>query len=190
MDRNAGGSRITGVQHATGETIRCGSVVNASGPRAARTAAMASIDLPVDPRKRFTWIFTAERPLDRELPLTIEPSGIHVRQDGQASYLAGGRSDPDPPVDPEDFTVDHGLWENRVWPVLAGRIPQFEAIRVVNEWAGHYAYNDWTRMRSSGHTRRSEISCFSTVFRGMGCSSLRRWDGDCGVACLRRIPNA
>ena len=141
MDSNAGGSRITGVQLASGETIRCGSVVNASGPRAAHTAAMAGIDLPVEPRKRYTWVFTAERPLERELPLTIDPSGIHVRQDGPTSYLAGGRSDPDPPVDPEDFTMDHGLWEDHVWPVLADRIPRFEAIRVVSEWAGHYAYN-------------------------------------------------
>jgi len=25
--------------------------------------------------------------------------------------------------------------------MIAARIPQFEAIRVVSEWAGHYAYN-------------------------------------------------
>ena len=33
---------------------------------------MAGIALPVEPRKRFSWIFKAERPLDRELPLTID----------------------------------------------------------------------------------------------------------------------
>ena len=135
------GGRITHVTLASGETIACGTVVNASGPRAARTAAMAGIDLPVEPRKRFTWIFTAETPLDRDLPLTIDPSGVHVRQDGPDTYLAGCPADPDPAVDYDDFTMDHDRWQDHVWPVIAARIPQFEAIRVVTEWAGHYAFN-------------------------------------------------
>ena len=135
------GGRITHVTLASGQTLACGTVVNASGPRAARTAAMAGIDLPVEPRKRFTWIFTAETPLDRDLPLTIDPSGVHVRQDGPDTYLAGCPADPDPAVDYDDFTMDHDRWQDHVWPVIAARIPQFEAIRVVTEWAGHYAFN-------------------------------------------------
>ena len=141
MTRSAAGDRVTHVTLANGETVACGQVVNATGPRAARTAAMAGIDLPVEPRKRFTWIFKAEKPLDRDLPLTIDPSGVHVRQDGPDTYLAGCKPDPDPAVDPTDFAMDHGIWEALVWPILAARIPRFEAIRVVTEWAGHYAYN-------------------------------------------------
>ncbi len=141
MDGNPAGTGIAGVRLATGETIQCGAVVNASGPRAARTAAMAGIDLPVEPRKRYSWVFTAEKPLAHELPLTIDPSGVHIRQDGPTSYLAGSRGEPDPAADPEDFAMDHGLWEDHVWPIIADRIPQFESIRVINQWAGHYAYN-------------------------------------------------
>ena len=37
--------------------------------------------------------------------------------------------------------MDHRSWEDHVWPILATRIPQFEAIKVVTEWAGHYAFN-------------------------------------------------
>ncbi len=135
------GDRITEVVLADGQRIGCGTVVNAAGPRAARVAAMAGLDLPVEPRKRFTWVFNAERPLDRDLPLTIDPTGVHVRQDGPTSYMVGATPDPDPAVDPDDFTMDHSLWQDHVWPVIATRIPQFEAIRVVTEWAGHYAYN-------------------------------------------------
>lgn len=141
MESNATGTRVETVTLASGDVISCGQVVNASGPRAARTAAMAGITLPVEPRKRFTYIFTAERPLDRELPLTIDPSGVHVRQDGPATYLAGGHSQIDPAVDYDDFTMDPDLWQDHIWPHIATRIPQFEAIRVINEWAGHYAYN-------------------------------------------------
>jgi glycine/D-amino acid oxidase-like deaminating enzyme len=135
------GERVVSVTLGSGDVISCGQVVNASGPRASRTAAMAGLDVPVEPRKRYTWIFSAEQPLDRELPLTIDPSGVHMRQDGPTTYLAGGRGDPDPAVDYDDFNMDHGLWENHIWPIIATRIPQFEAIKVVTEWAGHYAFN-------------------------------------------------
>ena len=121
--------------------MACGQLVNASGPRAARTAAMAGIALPVEPRKRFSWVFKAERPLDRALPLTIDPSGIHVRENGGGTYMCGGHRAHDPAVEYDDFEMDQTLWEDHVWPVLAHRIPQFEAIRVQNEWAGHYAMN-------------------------------------------------
>ena len=142
MACNEDGSRIESVTLASGEQIVCRYVVNASGPRAALIAKMAGIDdLPVEPRKRYTWIFKAENKLDRELPLTIDPSGVHFRQDGPETYLVGSKGTVDPAVDPTDFAMEDGLWENEVWPAIANRIPQFDAIRVINEWTGHYAYN-------------------------------------------------
>ncbi|MEZ5790995.1 MAG: FAD-binding oxidoreductase [Nitratireductor sp.] len=141
IKRNAKGNRVESVTLKSGEVIACGQLVNASGPRAARTARMAGIDIPVEPRKRFTWVFKADKPLDRDLPLTIDPSGVHVREIGGGTYQAGGHSDFDPPVDPEDFDMDHSLWENHIWPAIANRIPQFEAIKVTSEWAGHYSMN-------------------------------------------------
>jgi glycine/D-amino acid oxidase-like deaminating enzyme len=135
------GNRIDNITLATGAQISCGQVVNATGPRAARTAAMAGIDLPVEPRKRFTWVVSAEDPLPCDLPLTIDPSGVHMRQDGPQTYMIGAKPDPDPAVDPNDFAMDHSLWESHVWPIVATRIPQFERLKIVTEWAGHYAFN-------------------------------------------------
>jgi len=132
--------RVTGVTLASGGHITCGTLVNATGPRAARTAAMAGLHLPVEPRRRFTFVFDAAEPLDRPLPLTIDPSGVHVRSDGRY-YLAGCPPDDDPAVDPADFTPDHAIWEAKVWPALAARIPAFERIKLMNSWVGHYAYN-------------------------------------------------
>ena len=134
------GARVESVTLATGEVVGCGTLVNASGPRAALTARMAGLDLPVEPRKRYTYVFEAERPLDRTLPLTIDPSGVHMRSDGRY-YMAGCPPDDDGPVAPDDFAADHAIWEDKVWPVLAHRIPAFEAIRLRNMWVGHYAYN-------------------------------------------------
>ncbi|MEM9099866.1 MAG: FAD-binding oxidoreductase, partial [Pseudomonadota bacterium] len=141
MTRNAAGDRVENVTLKTGEVIACGQVVNTSGPRAAVTAKMAGIELPVEPRKRFTWIFAAEQPLDQELPLTIDPSGVHVRENGGGTYLCGGHADVDPAVSFDDFAMDFSIWEEKIWPAIATRIPQFEAIKVTSEWAGHYAYN-------------------------------------------------
>lgn len=141
MTKNAAGTRVDSVTLASGDVISCGQVVNASGPRAVLTSRMAGIDVPIEPRKRYTWVFSAETPLDRELPLTIDPTGVHMREIGGGTYQVGGHADYDPAVDYDDFTMDHGLWQDHIWPILASRIPQFEAIKVQSEWAGHYAYN-------------------------------------------------
>jgi len=135
-----GARRVSGVSLASGHTITCGTLVNASGPRAVETARMAGLDLPVEPRKRYTFIFNASEPLDRRLPLTIDPSGVHVRTDGDA-YMAGCTPDFDPAVAYDDFVMDADIFEDKVWPALANRIPAFERIKVTNRWAGHYAHN-------------------------------------------------
>ena len=160
--------RVTHITLASGETVSCGTLVNASGPRAARTAAMAGITLPVEPRKRFTWIFSAERPLDRDLPLTIDPSGVHVRQDGPDTYLAGCAADPDPAVDYDDFVMDHNRWQDHVWPILANRIPQFDSLRVVAEWAGHYAFNTLDQNAILGPHHELGNFIFQNGFSGHG----------------------
>ncbi len=168
ITRNASGTKVESVTLASREVIACGQVVNASGPRAARTAQMAGIDVPVEPRKRYSWIFKAEQPLDRDLPLTIDPSGVHVREVGGGTYQCGGHSDIDPAVDFDDFNMDHAFWENHVWPVLATRIPQFEAIKLQSEWAGHYAMNTFDHNAIMGpHTELSNF-IFLNGFSGHG----------------------
>lgn len=132
--------RVASVRLASGEAISCGSVVNAAGPRAAVVAAMAGFDLPIEPRKRYTFIFDAAEPLDRDLPLTIDPSGVHMRSEGDA-YLAGCPPLDDPAVAHDDFAFDGDIWEDRVWPAIAARVPAFERVKVTGRWAGHYAYN-------------------------------------------------
>ena len=98
MGQNSSATRVETVTLKTGEVIGCGTVVNASGPRAVLTSRMLGIEVPVQPRKRYTFIFEAEQPLDRDLPLTIDPSGAHMRTDG-TYYLAGCPPDVDPAVD-------------------------------------------------------------------------------------------
>ncbi|MEM6635512.1 MAG: FAD-binding oxidoreductase [Pseudomonadota bacterium] len=138
IDRTA--DRVDAVLLGDGTRLNAGLIINAAGPRAAGIAAMSGLELPVEPRKRFSWVFSAEESLPCKLPLTIDPCGVHVRSDG-VYFLAGAAPSIDHAVDPDDFSMDPDIWVDRVWPALATRIPAFERIRVVNEWAGHYAYN-------------------------------------------------
>ena len=167
IGRNATGTSVENVTLKSGDIISCGTLVNASGPRAILTSRMAGIEIPVEPRKRYTFIFDAEQPLDRDLPLTIDPSGVHMRTDG-TYYLAGCPPDDDPAVDYDDFEQDHSIWENKVWPVIANRIPQFEAIKLKNSWAGHYAFNSFDQNAILGPHSSVENFIFVNGFSGHG----------------------
>jgi glycine/D-amino acid oxidase-like deaminating enzyme len=159
--------RVTHVTTTAG-TIACGQVVNAAGTRAARVAAMAGIPLPVEPRKRYSWIFKAEKPLDRPLPLTIDPTGVHMHERGGGTYECGSAGSPDPAVGCDDFAFDHDLWESHVWPVIATRIPQFEAIRVTHQWTGHYDMNTLDHNAIIGPHDRIGNFMFMNGFSGHG----------------------
>jgi len=164
---NRQANRIHSVTLASGETLSCGLLVNCTGPRVAHTARMAGIDLPVEPRKRYSFIFDAEQPLERDLPLTIDPSGVHMRSEGRY-YLAGCPPDDDAPVAYDDFNQDHSIWQEKVWPILAARVPKFEAIKLINSWAGHYDYNTFDQNAIIGPHHEVENFLFANGFSGHG----------------------
>ncbi|MBN8629806.1 MAG: FAD-binding oxidoreductase [Rhodobacterales bacterium] len=141
------GNRVTGITLKSGATIAAGHVVNASGPRAALTARMAGLDVPVEPRKRTLFVFDCARSPEGSatvnkgrLPLMIDPSGVFCRPEGRF-FLSGAPPEEDPAVDWDDFEPRWEEFEAQIWPALAQRSPGFEAIKVVNQWAGHYDFN-------------------------------------------------
>ncbi len=167
MDLNAKGTAVETVTLKSGALISCGTVVNASGPRAVATSRMAGIELPVRPRKRYTFVFDAAQPLAQDLPLTIDPTGIHVRTDGRY-YMAGCAPDDDVDVAFDDFGFDHSIWQEKVWPVIATRIPAFEQVKVINEWVGHYAYNTFDQNAVIGRHGIVGNFIFMNGFSGHG----------------------
>ena len=64
--------------------------------------------------------------------------------------------------------MDHSRWETHVWPIIATRIPQFEAIKVVTEWAGHYAFNTFDQNAILGPHTQLENFIFLNGFSGHG----------------------
>lgn len=130
------GGRVTGVQLADGSAIGAGCVVNAAGTGAAALAATAGIALQVQPRKRCVFFFRTPSEV-APCPLVVDPSGMYFRPEGRG-FLCGiaPPAHADPPSG--DLDVDHALFDDVLWPLLAARAPGFQALKLVSAWAGHY----------------------------------------------------
>jgi len=82
--------------------------------------------------------------------------------------MAGCPPDDDPAVDYDDFVEDHSLWQEKVWPVIANRVPQFEAVKLVRSWVGHYAFNSFDQNAILGPHTTVENFLFLNGFSGHG----------------------
>lgn len=161
------GKRVTQVQTANGETYPCDVVVNAAGAWSRRVAEMVGIDIPVYARRRSIFNVTSPGQLER-CPLLIDPSGVYFRPEGR-SFICG--TSPSPENDPDDLPldeVDHALFDDVIWPTLAHRVPQFEALRVQNCWSGYYEYNVLDQNAIIGYHPDVDNCIFANGFSGHG----------------------
>ncbi|MBX8800050.1 FAD-binding oxidoreductase [Ochrobactrum sp. MR28] len=168
------GNRITGVELKSGQTILAGTIVNASGVSAALTARMAGLDVPIEPRKRTLFVYDCAQTPEGSatvnsgrLPLMIDPSGVFCRPEGRF-FLTGCPPVEDPAVDWDDFTPRYEEFEEIIWPALAERSPAFEAIKVVNQWAGHYDFNVLDHNLIVGRHPEVENFIYANGFSGHG----------------------
>jgi len=136
------GDQVTGVVLKDGRRFGCGALINAAGTGGSKVARMAGLEIPVEPRKRCIFVFDCRDAADinASCPMLIDPSGLYVRPEGDL-FITGIAPPAD--RDPEcwDFEVDYSLFDDIVWPGLYERCERFEAIKMVNAWAGHYSYN-------------------------------------------------
>jgi glycine/D-amino acid oxidase-like deaminating enzyme len=148
VERHDGPARVTSVHTAGGRAIDGDAVVIAAGAWSARVGDRLGVSLPVHARKRDVFAFEAEvdlRGADGQLaPLVIDPSGVWFRPEVQhGRFLCGS---PPRDGDPDDIPldrVDRGLFDECIWPVLAERVPAFDALRVTSSWAGYYEMNSF-----------------------------------------------
>lgn len=163
-----GDSGVTGVRLGDGRRLGCNVLINAGGTNSGCVAQMAGIDLPVEPRKRTVFRFKCANP-PQDMPLTVDITGIWARPEG-AGFITGFSppEDEDGPADPSDFEPDHHFFEEVIWPVLADRVPAFEAVKVEGAWAGHYDYNRFDQNAFIGaHDEFANFYCV-TGFSGHG----------------------
>ncbi|MCB1510925.1 MAG: FAD-binding oxidoreductase [Hyphomicrobiaceae bacterium] len=126
-----------------GIRIDCSKVVNAAGAWAGRVAAAAELELPVEPRKRFVFVLECRDAPEslRRAPLTVDPSGVYFRPEGRYFICGLSPGENEEPIDLDLDAIDHSWFEDRIWPVLAARVPAFEAVKVASAWAGYYDVN-------------------------------------------------
>jgi glycine/D-amino acid oxidase-like deaminating enzyme len=157
----------SGVRLADGSAIPCDVAVNAAGPWAARVAGWLGIDLPVRARKRMIFVIACREAL-QGCPLVIDPSGIWWRPEGNL-FLCGRSPDPGE-SDPDDapLDVDESMFHDRIWPVLANRMPAFESLKITSAWAGYYELNLFDQNGIVGHHPAAPNLIFANGFSGHG----------------------
>ncbi len=134
------GGRVTRVRLESGASVGCGFAINTAGCRARDVAAMAGLELPIEPRARTSFMFDCRTPIEHVVPLTVTPFGVHFRRE-QQHYMCGTVPTTDIAIDPDDFDIRHDEFEEQIWPVVAKYVPQFDQIGVVTSWGGQYDYN-------------------------------------------------
>lgn len=122
---------------ADGRKLTAEHFVNTAGLYAAQVAEMVGMKIPVQPLPRTQYYFETHEAL-APLPLTRDQVGVGFRPEG-VGFLSGltemsrvGNFVTEPNWD---------AFEDRIWPMLANRVPKFEAIRLKHAWATHYAQN-------------------------------------------------
>ncbi|HET8784156.1 MAG TPA: FAD-binding oxidoreductase, partial [Candidatus Limnocylindrales bacterium] len=163
----ATGDHIEAVMFADGTRRPCGAVVDAAGPWAAEVAAMAGVALPVEARRRSVFVFDVERDAPTDCPLVIDTSGAWFRPEG-GGFIAGTAPPEEEDLPDLPLTPDHGLFEDRLWPALARRVPAFDAIRVTNAWAGYYEMNTFDHNAIIGRHPQVTNLLFANGFSGHG----------------------
>ena len=130
------GSKISGVETTRGP-VSTPVVVNAAGPWAAQTAALAGVDLPVEPLRR---MLVPTEPFDgvsHAIPMVVDmTNGFHFRPESRGFLLAWN--------DPEETPGYRDNFEpafiEKVLVRAADRVPCFEnlAVNPKRAWAGLY----------------------------------------------------
>ena len=98
-----------------------------------------SFDLPVEPRKRYIYMFYAENGPILNVPLTIDHSGVFFRRQGLSNYYFCGlnQSEENEPTNMDLKHIDYEYFENKIKPVLIKRVPSFQNLKLVNAWSGY-----------------------------------------------------
>lgn len=161
------GQNVISLKLTSGDTLNVGQVVNAAGPRANRIARMAGLDIPVEPRKRTTFILQCPTPPPANTPLIVDYTGVYVKPEGDF-WMAATQPIDDLAVAFDDFEPRYQEFEEIIWPKLAARAKMFEELRVKRIWAGHYAYNTLDQNAIIGRHPELDNLYFANGFSGHG----------------------
>ena len=101
------------------------------------------VSLPVEPRKRYIYVFYAENGPILKVPLTIDHTGVFFRRLGLSNYYCCGlnQDEASEPTNMDLGHIDYEYFEKRIKPVLIKRVPAFANMKLQGAWSGYYEYN-------------------------------------------------
>ncbi|UYV74390.1 FOXRED1 [Cordylochernes scorpioides] len=70
--------------------------------------------------------------------------------------------------DPTNLDIDYKFFDDRVWPILANRVPSFNSLKLKSAWAGFYDYNYFDQNVIIGYHPWYTNIFFATGFSGHG----------------------
>lgn len=162
------------------QPVECAIVINAAGAWSGQVAELAGIGkgppgtlegtkLPVEPRKRYVYLWHCPEGPGLETPFLADTSGAYFRREGLGhNYLGGCSPTEEEEPDPGNLEVDHDFFQDKVWPPLAHRVPAFQSLKVRSAWAGYYDYNTFDQNGVVGPHPLVVNMYFATGFSGHG----------------------
>lgn len=162
------------------QPVECAIVINAAGAWSGQIAELAGIGkgppgtlegtkLPVEPRKRYVYVWHCPEGPGLETPFVADTSGAYFRREGLGhNYLGGCSPTEEEEPDPGNLEVDHDFFQDKVWPHLAQRVPAFQSLKVRSAWAGYYDYNTFDQNGVVGPHPLVVNMYFATGFSGHG----------------------
>ena len=169
VDVHREGARVTGVKLMSGAEIACGAFADTAGASgAAKLARKLGVEIPVELRKRCVFVFEIEAAFfrlpagDRSQRALFPSRGADVsrRRCGPRSRSAS-----------DDFEVNWPQFEEEFWPLLARRVPSFEALKLIRAWAGHYDLNTFDHNAIVGRLPGFENAYLAAGFPATASSS-------------------
>jgi glycine/D-amino acid oxidase-like deaminating enzyme len=133
------GASVTAAELRSGERIEASHFVNAAGAWAKDICAMAAVQVPIEPLRRYEHFFVSQEPIE-PLPYIKDPERLAFRPEGRG-YTGGVPTLNEPRG--YNFEVDYTYFDRVVWPALAHRFPQFERTRCTSTMPGLYDQNDF-----------------------------------------------
>ncbi|XP_036602570.1 FAD-dependent oxidoreductase domain-containing protein 1 isoform X2 [Trichosurus vulpecula] len=162
------------------QPVECAIVINAAGAWSGQLAELAGIGigppgtlqgtrLPVEPRKRYMYVWHCPQGPGLEAPLLTDISGAYFRREGLGGHYVGGCSPTEEEEpDTQDPEADHSFFQEKVWPHLAQRVPSFSSLKLQRAWAGYDDYNTFDQNGILGSHPLVSNMYFATGFSGHG----------------------
>lgn len=135
-------------------------------------------DLPIEPRKRFVYVFHCRNAStwSSQFPFLVDYHGEYCRPEGE-NFLCGRSPTENDDNDHNNdngsdesinLEVDYSYFDQTVYPLLAERIPAFEAIKLKSSWAGYYDYCRLDQNPIIGHDPYYSNLIWAAGFSGHG----------------------